>query len=228
MRPRAVSRRLAAVLAALLAVSLGAATAAEMKGKAKGKGKWKGPRAAKVERLACKLGTEDNHARIAIELLNDRVREIAYYSIWKPRTCSLHVQEGDGLSSWDEFKSVTTVTLVDDKGAVLVEHAPGRYHFIFRDVDRMRYCGSDGKINGTLTVQRGRQECVLAGVMDDDPTKPAEPAPAAQPQQQDAAAPAPQLSPPGSAQQPAATSPAAAQPPPDAPLTARQPTAPTP
>ena len=27
----------------------------------------------------------------------------------------------------------------------------------FRDIDRMRYCGMDGKINGSLTVVRGRK-----------------------------------------------------------------------
>ncbi|MDH5537102.1 MAG: hypothetical protein OEZ08_16250, partial [Betaproteobacteria bacterium] len=44
-------------------------------------------------------------------------------------------------------------------------------HFLFRNVDRMFYCGMEGKITGTLTVIRGEQECVLEGVMDEDPDK---------------------------------------------------------
>src|SRR5688500_10753025 len=135
----------------------------------------------KIERLVCKLGTEDNHARIAVELLNGKVNEVAYYSIWKPRTCSLHVQRGDPYSKWEEFKAVMTITLIEEKGAVLAEHSPSKVHFIFRDIDRMRYCGAEGKINGTLTVMRGKPECVLSGVMDDDPSKPREPARAADP-----------------------------------------------
>ena len=43
----------------------------------------------KVEKLACRLGTEDQHARIAVELHNGKVNNFAYYSKWKPRTCSM-------------------------------------------------------------------------------------------------------------------------------------------
>ena len=44
-------------------------------------------------------------------------------------------------------------------------------HFIFRDVERERYCGAEGRINGTLTVWRGKSQCELNGVMDDDPNE---------------------------------------------------------
>src|SRR4029434_10381262 len=60
--------------------------ATEKKGRA-------GPR--KIERLVCKRGTEWNHARIAVELLNGKVQEFAYYSIWKTRTCSVSFQRND-------------------------------------------------------------------------------------------------------------------------------------
>ena len=166
-------RWLAAVIALVFAAASGIAVAAET---AKGKGKSAKGEPRKIEKLACKKGTEDNHARIAIELVNDKVREFAYYSIWKPRTCSLHAQQGDAYSKWQHFKTVTTVTLTEEMGAVLIDHDPGKYHFIFRDIDRMRYCGASGKINGSLTLVRGKSECVLDGVMDDDPSKPTEPA----------------------------------------------------
>jgi len=134
------------------------------------KGRAKPP--PKKEVLACRLGTEERHARIAIELVNGKVDTFAYYSIWKPRTCSVAVQRGDAFSKWEDFGSVTTVTMVDDKGAVAIDHAPGRYKFLFRDIDRMRFCGAEGRITGSLTVTRGRAQCELEGVMDDDPTLP--------------------------------------------------------
>lgn len=131
----------------------------------------------KVEKLACRRGTEWKHARIALELLNGKVQEFAYYSIWKPRTCSVHVQRGDPYSQWDDVGNATTATLKEDKGAILIQNeGGGRYHFIFREVDRMRYCGAEGTINGSLIVSRGKPQCELEGVMDDDPTKSAEPA----------------------------------------------------
>ncbi len=120
----------------------------------------------KVEKLACKLGTEDHHARIAVELLGGQVKSFAYYSIWKPRTCSIHVERGDAYSKWEDFGGTTTVMLIEEKGAFLIDRERNRYHFIFRDVDRMRYCGMEGKINGSLTIWKGRPQCELQGVME--------------------------------------------------------------
>src|SRR5688572_30069458 len=120
------------------------------------------PKPKKIEKLACRLGTEDHHARIAVELWDGMVNEFAYYSIWKPRTCSLHVQRGDSYSKWDEFKKVITVTLSEEKGAVLIDHEPGgKYKFLFRDIDRMRYCGTEGRVSGSLTIWRGKAQCEL-------------------------------------------------------------------
>lgn len=138
------------------------------------KGEKKGARHArpKIEKLACRLGTEDQHARIAVELVNGKVNRFAYYSKWKPRTCSMEVQRNDAYSKWDDTGDVTVVTLIEEKGAFLIDHDPGRYHFIFRNVDRMRYCGMDGKINGSLTIWKGRPQCALQGVMDREPPAP--------------------------------------------------------
>ncbi len=151
------------------------AAAASKAGKSAKAGKGaKATKPKKIEKLACKTGTEDHHARIAVVLWDGKVREFAYYSIWKPRTCSLYVQMGDPYSTWEEFKAVTTITLAEEKGAVLIDHEPGKYKFIFREVDRMRYCGADGTLSGSLTIRRGRAQCELDGVMDDDPSKPPE------------------------------------------------------
>jgi hypothetical protein len=135
----------------------------------------KGP-AQKREVLACKLGTEDRHARIAAELVAGKIDNFAYYSIWKPRTCSLHVLRGDAYSKWADVGNATTVTLKEEKGAVLIhDEGRGKFKFLFREVERMRYCGAEGRINGSLTVSRGKPLCELEGVMDDDPTKSREP-----------------------------------------------------
>jgi hypothetical protein len=64
-------------------------------------------------------------------------------------------------SKWADSGNITTVNL--EKGAFLIEHRPGEYHFIFRDIDRERYCGMDGVINGSLTIKRGSEACVLDG-----------------------------------------------------------------
>jgi len=121
----------------------------------------------KIEKLACALGTRDNHARIAVELVNGKVNRFAYYSIWKPRTCSMEVERGDVYSRWEDTGSVTVVTLSEDTGAFLIGHEAGkRFHFIFRDIDRVRYCGMEGKVSGSLTIARGEPLCVLDGVME--------------------------------------------------------------
>jgi hypothetical protein len=120
----------------------------------------------KVEKLACRLGTEDEHARIAVELRNGRVDRFAYYSKWKPRTCSMEVARGDAYSKWEDIGDVTVVTLIEHKGAFLIDHERNSYHFIFREIDRMRYCGMEGQVTGSLTVFRGKPQCELEGVME--------------------------------------------------------------
>jgi hypothetical protein len=161
--------------AAGLAVALGAgggvATAqAPAKGKpgccAPGQKKAEKPRPPKIEKLACKLGTEDQHARIAVELFDGKVNRFAYYSKWKPRTCSLEVERDDAYSKWEDTGNVTIVTLNEDTGAFLIDHERNRFKFIFREIDRMRYCGMEGKVSGSVTIFRGRSQCQLEGVME--------------------------------------------------------------
>jgi hypothetical protein len=168
-----MNRWLAACCAAALMAGTVTSIAAEKKQKKKA-----APR--KVERLACMLGTEDRHARIAVELKGGAVDNFAYYSKWKPRTCSVHVARGDPYSKWEDYGQHTTVTT--ENGTFLIEHASTEVQFLFRDVDRMFYCGMEGKIRGSLTVKRGKRECVLEGVMDmeaDSGPEPAKPAAAA-------------------------------------------------
>jgi len=119
----------------------------------------------KLEKLMCMRGTEDEHARIAVEVIGGRVQSFAYYSKKKPRTCSVHVQREDAYSRWSDegrFSKVTT-----ENGDFLIENRPKDVKFMFRDVDRMHYCGMNiGKINGTLTVTRGKRECTVEQLME--------------------------------------------------------------
>jgi hypothetical protein len=116
----------------------------------------------RMETLACRLGTEDRHARIAVVTIGGTVDSFAYYSKWKPRTCSVYLQRNrDMYSKWADSGAITTVNI--EKGAFLIENKKGEYHFIFRDVDRERYCGMDGVINGSLTIRKGSEACVLDG-----------------------------------------------------------------
>ena len=168
MAHRKMKRWLAACCAMTLAAGAATTIAAEKQAKKRAAPK-------KVERLACMLGTEDRHARIAVELKGGAVDNFAYYSKWKPRTCSVHVQRGDPYSKWQDYGAHTTVTT--EKGTFLIEHGRTEVQFMFREVDRMFYCGMEGKIRGSLTVKRGKRECVLEGVMDEHTEDAPEPAP---------------------------------------------------
>lgn len=121
------------------------------------------------ENLSCTLGTEDRQARIAVELIGGRVKSFAYYSKWKPRTCSVHIMRDDSFSKWEDTGSVTLVSLNEEKGAFLIDYSRRAVKFLFRDIDRERFCGMEGKITGSLTVTRGRSRCELEGVMDEGP-----------------------------------------------------------
>jgi hypothetical protein len=117
------------------------------------------------EVLTCRDGTEDRHARIAVVTVGGTPESFAYYSKWKPRTCSIYLQRNRDASKWMDKGSVTNVST--DRGLFLIERDKGEYRFVFRDVDRERYCGMDGTINGTLTLRKGSERCEVAGIMEE-------------------------------------------------------------
>jgi len=120
----------------------------------------------RTETLTCREGTEDRHARIGVVLVGGKVDSFAYYSKWKPRTCSIHAQRyRDSHSRWVDKGNVTNVDLA--RGLFLIEHNKGTYRFVFRDIDRERYCGMDGMLNGTLTIRKGSEVCELTGIMEE-------------------------------------------------------------
>jgi hypothetical protein len=119
---------------------------------------------SKVERLACRLGTEDHHARIGVELVDGKVSRFAYYSKSTPRTCSISVERDGPYSQWEDEGRFTHVTT--DNGRFLIENRRRDVSFLFYEVDRHFYCGMEpGTITGTLTVIRGKAECLVRGMM---------------------------------------------------------------
>ena len=129
-----------------------------------------GPPRGPVEKFDCKVGTEDNHARMALQAQGGQVQSIAYYSKWKPRTCSVHLQRGDAFSKWSDTGEATTIAT--EHGDFLVQVNKAEYHIFFREVDRMHYCGMMGKLNGSMTVTRGpRRTCSVEGIMDRNDTE---------------------------------------------------------
>lgn len=123
------------------------------------------PSGGRREHLTCFAGTKDRHARIGVELVDDQVTYFAYYSRWRPRTCSIEAGRGDAYSRWTDNGTYSRVTLAG-RGELRIVQEGDAYRFAFFNVDRARYCGMDGKINGSLTVTRGESSCVVEGVMD--------------------------------------------------------------
>ena len=131
----------------------------------------KGPPRGPIEKYDCKIGTEDQHARIAVLAQGGEVQSVAYYSKWKPRTCSVHLQRGDAYSRWKDVGDATTITT--EFGDFLIQTSRAEYQLFFREVDRMHYCGMLGKLNGSMTVTRGpKRECSVEGIMDRNESEP--------------------------------------------------------
>ena len=170
-RGYAVACGAAMALACLPAVVFGQSTAkAAAPAKAAPKMAVKGRPRGPVERIDCKVGTEDQHARIAVLAQGGEVQSVAYYSKWKPRTCSIHFERGDAYSKWKDTGDATTVKTA--YGDFLIQVHRSEYQFFFREVDRMHYCGMMGKLNGSMTVTRGpKRQCEVNGIMDRNETE---------------------------------------------------------
>lgn len=124
-----------------------------------------------IEKYDCKIGTEDQHARIAVLAQGGEVQSVAYYGKWKPRTCSVHLQRDDAFSRWKDTGDATTITT--EHGDFLIQTSRTEYQLFFRDVDRMHYCGMMGKLNGSMTVTRGpKRQCTVVGIMDRNDSEP--------------------------------------------------------
>ena len=120
-----------------------------------------------IERIDCMSGKPDWHARIALEAQGGQVLNFAYYSRWRPRTCSLEVARDAAGTKW-RLTPDGAVRVHTPEGRFLIRTRADAYVFEFEQVQRQKYCGMPGEINGTMTVKRGSAtpECSTAGVMD--------------------------------------------------------------
>jgi hypothetical protein len=120
-----------------------------------------------MERIDCVSGVEDLHARIAFEARGGKVANFAYYSKWKPRTCAFDFSRTSPGTKWRLTPDGST-RVHTPQGRFLIRTQANAYIFEFEQVQRNRYCGMPGEINGTMTIKRGtgKPDCSVAGIMD--------------------------------------------------------------
>ena len=120
-----------------------------------------------IERIDCMSGKEDLHARMAFEARGGQVANFAYYSKWKPRTCSFDFARTSPDTKW-RLTSDGATRVYTPHGRFLIRTRADAYVFEFEQVDRRKYCGMPGEINGTMTIKRDarKSECSVAGIMD--------------------------------------------------------------
>ena len=120
-----------------------------------------------TERFDCLTGTADWHARIAFEAQGGQVLGFAYYSKWKPRTCSIDLMRNTAGSKWHTAAD-GAVRVDTPQGRFLIRTSAEAYVFEFAHVQRRKFCGMPGEINGTMTIKRGsgKPQCSATGIMD--------------------------------------------------------------
>ena len=120
-----------------------------------------------VERIDCKTGEEYLHARMALEAHGGQVTFFAYYSVWKPRTCSLAFERNKAGAKWRLTPDGAT-RVHTPQGRFLIRTLPDAYVFEFEQVQRQKFCGMYGEINGSMTIKRGVDPpvCSVISIMD--------------------------------------------------------------
>ena len=120
-----------------------------------------------LERVDCMNGDEDLYARIAFEARGGRVINFAYYSKWKPRTCAFDFSRTSPGTKW-RLTSDGSTRVHTSQGRFLIRTTADSYVFEFEQVQRGKFCGMPGDINGTMTVTRGvgKADCSVVGIMD--------------------------------------------------------------
>jgi hypothetical protein len=123
-----------------------------------------------VERIDCMNGEEDLHARMALEARGGRIESFAYYSKWKPRTCAFDFARNTPGTKWRLTPDGAT-RVHTPQGRFLIRTRADAYVFEFEQVQRNRFCGMPGQINGSMTIKRGgAPQCSVVGIMDTNDT----------------------------------------------------------
>jgi hypothetical protein len=120
-----------------------------------------------LERIDCKSGNEDLHARVALEARGGQITSLAYYSRWRFRTCSISLDQRDAKIRWRRTEDGAT-RVQTPSGSFLLRADTDNYTIEFRNVLRNKFCGMYGRLNGVMTVRRNADppQCSVAGVLD--------------------------------------------------------------
>lgn len=120
-----------------------------------------------LERIDCMSGVEDVHARMALEARGGRIASFAYYSKWKPRTCAFDFTTTSPGTKW-RLTAEGHTRVHTPQGRFLIRTRSDAYVFEFEQVQRGKFCGMPGEINGSMVIRRGSAppECSVAGIMD--------------------------------------------------------------
>ena len=120
-----------------------------------------------LERIDCKSGEEFLHARLSFEARGGQVVNFAYYSIWKPRTCAFDFARNTPGVKWRLTPDGAT-RVHTPQGRFLIRTRPDAYVFEFEQIERRKFCGMSGDINGSMTIQRrvDPPQCAVVGIMD--------------------------------------------------------------
>ena len=120
-----------------------------------------------IEQIDCLNGQERLHARIALEARGGQVTSFAYYSRWDFYTCSIYLEHLDPKTRWRRTQDGAT-RVQTPQGSFVIHADSEAYVFEFQNVQRVKYCGMYGSINGTMTVLRNASppRCTVAGILD--------------------------------------------------------------
>jgi len=120
-----------------------------------------------TERVDCMVGEKDSHARIAFQARGGQVTYFAYYSKWKSRTCSLDFARNASGTKWRLTPDGAT-RVHTPQGRFLIRTRGDAYVFEFEQVQREKFCGMPGEINGAMTIKRGAgtPQCSVVGIME--------------------------------------------------------------
>ena len=124
-------------------------------------------RAPLLEKLSCRTGPNDEQARLIVMAVKGRVMEFAFYSRLGTRVCSIHAQRGDSFTKWEDNEAHSGSAAIKLlTGSAQLEYQPGHALIKFAEVDRLKYCGMYGELNGSVEVFSKKPECGLAGVFE--------------------------------------------------------------
>jgi hypothetical protein len=120
-----------------------------------------------LERIDCTSRVGEFHARMALEARGGQIVSFAYYSKWKPRTCALDFERSDPKTKWRLMLDGAT-RVQTPQGIFVIRARDNAYIFEFQEIQRQKFCGMMGHINGTMTILRKTQppSCSVVGVLD--------------------------------------------------------------